>query len=153
MIKLVVDSPRVCIVLYSCPYFLNSTFTTQFYLVFSARKWQVVRENQFELISFLYVPIQTIKDTLIRCFTQFCYSEPDFVKMSSRPEWPPFLHNLCYLHGALRLKARFGRAGWNKPQDFLSLTFTELFVSEILSLVPKYLNVSTSIKQTVYQEI
>ena len=75
---------------------------------------------------------QTIKDTLIRTFTQFSYFEPDVVKMSSRPEWAPFLHNLCYLHGALQLKARLGRAGWNRPQEFFNLRFTELFVSEYL---------------------
>ena len=75
---------------------------------------------------------QTIKDTLIRTFIQFSYFEPDVVKMSSRPEWAPFLHNLCYLHGALQLKARLGRAGWNRPQEFFNLRFTELFVSEYL---------------------
>ena len=58
----------------------------------------------------------------------FGWLDADVVKQSSRPEWPAVLHNLCYLHGALRLRARFGRGGWNSPLDFLSTGNSDLHV-------------------------
>ena len=84
----------------------------------------------YALHNFLY--FQSIKDMLTRCFNQFNYTDSDVLRQCSRGEWAPFLHNLCYLHGAVRLRARFGRAGWNKPDDFFNIRFTELFVSTIL---------------------
>ncbi len=47
--------------------------------------------------------------------------DEDTLRVSSRPEWPLLLFNLFYLHGALRLRARLGRGGWNEPQHFLGV--------------------------------
>ncbi|XP_077137822.1 dynein axonemal heavy chain 5-like [Ranitomeya variabilis] len=50
---------------------------------------------------------------------------------SSRPEWPPLLHNLCFLHGAIRFRTLYG-GGWNCP-DAMTFGCAELMESiEIL---------------------
>ncbi|XP_077977225.1 dynein axonemal heavy chain 8-like isoform X3 [Glandiceps talaboti] len=66
---------------------------------------------------------RVMKDNMIRSLSVI---DADTLKSSSRSEWAPIVHNLCMLHGAVRLRARFGRAGWNRPycMDFSS---TELF--------------------------
>lgn len=66
-----------------------------------------------------------MKDSLIRSFNSF---DSDILKQSSRQEWAPILHNLCYVHAALQLRARFGQSGWNNPKDFSKIGFTELMV-------------------------
>ena len=67
-----------------------------------------------------------MKENLLRAFS---WVDADLLKQSNRTEWAPLLHNICYLHGAIRLRARLGRAGWNQPQDFLRIGNVELFVS------------------------
>lgn len=70
-------------------------------------------------------PWQVMKDSMIRSFSWF---EPDILKQSSRPEWPVMLHNLCFLHAAIQLRARFGQGGWNCPQDFFNIGYSCLQV-------------------------
>ena len=72
--------------------------------------------------------MQTIKDTLQRSFNWISNTDPDILRYATRPEWPAVIHNLCYLHGALHLRARFGRGGWNQPNDFLQIGNMELTV-------------------------
>ena len=67
---------------------------------------------------------------MVRGFNWLAWKETDILKHSSRPEWPAFLHNLAYLHGALRLRARFGRGGWNVPSDFMRIGNTEFTASD-----------------------
>ena len=74
------------------------------------------------LLIFLF---QVMKDSMIRSLSWF---EPDLLRQSSRQEWPVILHNLCYLHAALQLRARFGQGGWNSPTDFNSIGFSALQV-------------------------
>lgn len=62
---------------------------------------------------------------MIRSFSWF---EPDILRQSSRPEWPVMLHNLCFLHAAIQLRARFGQGGWNCPQDFFNIGYSCLQV-------------------------
>ena len=45
-----------------------------------------------------------------------------------RAEWPALLHNLCMLHSLVRLRTRYGLAGWNKPMDLRNLGTAELWV-------------------------
>lgn len=66
-----------------------------------------------------------MKDSLCRSMS---WMEPDILKQSNRAEWPVMLHNLCYLHAAIRLRARFGQGGWNCPADFANISFRELQV-------------------------
>ena len=67
-----------------------------------------------------------MKDSMIRSFSWF---EPDILRQSSRPEWPVMLHNLCYLHAAIQLRARFGQGGWNSPGDFNNIGYNCLQVT------------------------
>ncbi|XP_052708586.1 uncharacterized protein LOC128183562 isoform X10 [Crassostrea angulata] len=73
---------------------------------------------------------KVMKDSMIRSFSWF---EPDILKQSSRPEWPVMLHNLCFLHAAIQLRARFGQGGWNCPQDFFNIGYSCL--QEALAIV------------------
>ena len=70
--------------------------------------------------------LQTMKDGMLRALS---WLDADFLRQNSRGEWAPLVHNLCYLHGAVRLRARFGRGGWNVPTDFLQIGNNELVVS------------------------
>ena len=53
----------------------------------------------------------------------------DLLRASGRLEWPALLHNVCMLHSLLRLRARFGLAGWNKPHDLANVGTASLWVS------------------------
>lgn len=66
---------------------------------------------------------KVMKDSLCRSMS---WMEPDILKQSNRPEWPAMLHNLCYLHATIQLRARFGQGGWNCPEDFGNISFREL---------------------------
>ena len=68
---------------------------------------------------------QTMKENLLRTFS---WLEADTLKQNTRTEWQPFLHNLCFLHGALRLRGRLGRGGWNCPSDFLKIGNSQFHV-------------------------
>ncbi|XP_066278010.1 uncharacterized protein [Branchiostoma lanceolatum] len=57
-----------------------------------------------------------MRDHMVRSMQ---WIEPETLKTSTRPEWPAVLHNLFMVHGALRLRARFGRGGWNRPEDMV----------------------------------
>ncbi|XP_074662754.1 uncharacterized protein LOC141915202 [Tubulanus polymorphus] len=68
-------------------------------------------------------PPKIMKDNLVRFFSN---ADTELLKISNRPEWTPLLHNLCYLHGAIKLRSRFGRGGWNVPDDFKHINDTQL---------------------------
>ena len=53
-----------------------------------------------------------MKEALSRAFSQI---DNDLLRHSSKAEWVPLLHNICYLHCALNLRTRFGQAGWDLP--------------------------------------
>jgi hypothetical protein len=77
-------------------------------------------------IPFLIILFQTMKTNLYRFFS---YLDADILRQSERMEWAAFLHNICYLHGAIKLRTRFGKAGWNVPEAFHHLGVPELTVS------------------------
>lgn len=64
----------------------------------------------------------------------FNYIDADTLKQCQRPEWPALLHNLCYLHGAVRLRARYGRGGWNVPQSLVQIGLQEAMVRMYLTV-------------------
>ncbi|CAH1799095.1 unnamed protein product [Owenia fusiformis] len=72
---------------------------------------------------------KAMKDNLIRAFSAM---DMDMIKQSSRPEWAALLHNIVYLHGALKLRARFTSGGWNNYEDFNQFGGNELM--EALSI-------------------
>ena len=74
---------------------------------------------------FLSCVWQTVRDTVVRALLTI---DPEIVKTSSRSDWLPTVHNLCFLHASLRLRARYGRSGWNIPSDFLQFSNRELVV-------------------------
>ena len=72
-----------------------------------------------------------MKDSILR---SFAWMDADTLKQSSRNEWPAVLHNICYLHAAIQLRARFGKAGWNAPETIQDLSNNELFVRALVAL-------------------
>jgi dynein heavy chain, axonemal len=54
----------------------------------------------------------SMKDALVKAFSLV---DTDLLRHSSKPEWLPLLHNICYLHCALNLRTRFQQAGWDLP--------------------------------------
>jgi dynein heavy chain len=70
--------------------------------------------------------LQTMKDNLVRAFSTM---DPELLRQNNRSEWPALLHNVCYLHAAIKLRARFGRGGWNCPHDFLHIGNNQLQVT------------------------
>ncbi len=57
-------------------------------------------------------PATTTKENILRCFN---WIDPDHIRLSNKPEWPIFLHNLCFFHASLNLRSRYSRCGWNTP--------------------------------------
>ena len=80
----------------------------------------------------MFFVLQTIKTTAVRTLSDL---DPEILKQTSRPEWPVLLHNLCYLHGAIQLRARFGRAGWNNHASFSNIGNDELQVYTASSII------------------
>jgi len=69
---------------------------------------------------------QSTKECLYRSLS---WIDNELLHVSSRPEWPAVLHNLCMLHSAIRLRTRYKLAGWNRPEDFAYVGTAELWVS------------------------
>ncbi|XP_070568705.1 dynein axonemal heavy chain 5-like isoform X4 [Ptychodera flava] len=84
-----------------------------------------IKESMIHSMSMILDPdvITVMKDNMIRSLSVI---DADTLKSSSRSEWAPMVHNLCMLHGAIRLRSRFGRSGWNRPYD-MDFSSSELF--------------------------
>ncbi|XP_041462850.1 dynein heavy chain 8, axonemal-like [Lytechinus variegatus] len=63
-----------------------------------------------------------VKESLLRAVSSF---EPEQLKASSRSEWVPLLHNIAMVHAMIRLRGRYGLAGWNYP-DVMDFSHNEL---------------------------
>jgi dynein heavy chain, axonemal len=73
----------------------------------------------------------SMKEAMSRAFSLI---DNDLLRQSSKPEWVPLLHNICYLHCALNLRTRFAHAGWDLP----SLTsFTNVELSSAFQVVAR----------------
>lgn len=67
-----------------------------------------------------------MKESLVRAFGMI---DSEVLKCSGRAEWPAMLHNLCYIHSAIKLRARFHKAGLNAPNDLLQVGASQFLVS------------------------
>lgn len=63
------------------------------------------------LTAYIRTPL-SMKEALGRAFSQI---DNELLRHSSKAEWIPLLHNICYLHCALNLRTRFSQAGWDLP--------------------------------------
>jgi dynein heavy chain len=82
------------------------------------------------LIAYIRTPL-SMKEAMTRSFSLI---DNDLLRHSSKSEWIPLLHNICYLHCALNLRTRFGQAGWDIP----SLTlFTNVELTSAFQVVAR----------------
>ena len=70
----------------------------------------------------------TMKENMIRSFA--CINQ-ETLRLSSKPEWQPLLHNLAYLHASLKLRARYSKCGWNVPSSYLQELRAEEFINAL----------------------
>lgn len=63
-----------------------------------------------------------MKEAMTRAFSLI---DNDLLRHSTKSEWIPLLHNICYLHCLLNLRTRFAQAGWDLP-GFTLYTNVEL---------------------------
>ncbi|CAF3351101.1 unnamed protein product [Rotaria sp. Silwood1] len=77
------------------------------------------------LIAYIRTPL-SMKEAMARAFSLI---DNDLLRHSSKPEWIPLLHNLCYLHCVLNLRTRFAQAGWDLPTltSFTNVELTSAF--------------------------
>ncbi|MBN3318102.1 DYH6 protein, partial [Atractosteus spatula] len=82
------------------------------------RLWISAQANTSIPVRLMHVSLRIVvdtpknmKDAMLRCLQQV---GPDTLRSCSRAEWPALIHNLCYLHCAVRLRSTAGgTAGWN----------------------------------------
>ncbi|XP_063775387.1 uncharacterized protein LOC134910927 [Pseudophryne corroboree] len=84
------------------------------------RVWLSAQTSQHLPTQLLHDTVKTVVDTPMNIrrgiIQSWQFIDRETVVISSRPEWPSLLHNLCYLHCAARLRTLFGlSAGWNCP--------------------------------------
>ena len=72
-----------------------------------------------------------MKEAMTRAFSLI---DNELLRHSSKPEWVPLLHNLCYLHCVLNLRTRFARAGWDIPT---LTTFTNVELTSAFQVVAR----------------
>ena len=77
------------------------------------------------LIGYIRTPL-SMKEAMTRAFSLI---DNDLLRHSTKPEWVPLLHNICYLHCTLNLRTRFGQAGWDLPNltTFTNVELTSAF--------------------------
>ncbi|CAF0936921.1 unnamed protein product [Rotaria sordida] len=77
------------------------------------------------LIAYIRTPL-SMKEAMTRAFSLI---DNDLLRHSSKPEWIPLLHNICYLHCLLNLRTRFSQAGWDLPTltSFTNVELTSAF--------------------------
>ncbi len=77
------------------------------------------------LTTYIRTPL-SMKEAMTRAFSLI---DNDLLRHSSKPEWIPLLHNICYLHSTLNLRTRFSQAGWDLPTltSFTNVELTSAF--------------------------
>jgi len=77
------------------------------------------------LITTVRAPL-SMKEAMTRAFSLV---DNDLLRHSSKSEWIPLLHNICYLHCALNFRTRFNQAGWDLPTltSFTNVELTSAF--------------------------
>ncbi|XP_073531710.1 dynein axonemal heavy chain 5-like [Phyllobates terribilis] len=99
------------------------------------RLWLSVQAREDLPTSLLHYTVKTVVDNPMNIrrgiILSWKFITHEVLATSSRPEWPPLLHNLCFLHGAIRYRTLYG-GGWNYP-DTMRFGCAELMESmEIL---------------------
>ncbi|XP_073445808.1 uncharacterized protein [Dendrobates tinctorius] len=99
------------------------------------RLWLSAQAREDLPTSLLHYTVKTVVDTPMNIrrgiIRSWKFVNHEVLATSSRPEWPPLLHNLCFLHGAIRFRTLYG-GGWNCP-DAMTFGCAELMESiEIL---------------------
>ncbi|UJR24993.1 hypothetical protein I4U23_006354 [Adineta vaga] len=77
------------------------------------------------LITYIRTPF-SMKEGITRAFSAI---DNDLLRHSSKSEWLPLLHNICYLHSTLNLRTRYNQAGWDIPSltTFTNVELTSAF--------------------------
>ncbi|CAF1326895.1 unnamed protein product [Adineta steineri] len=77
------------------------------------------------LITYIRTPL-SMKEAMARAFSLI---DNDLLRHSSKVEWIPLLHNVCYIHCALNLRTRYNQAGWDLPSltSFTNVELTSAF--------------------------
>jgi len=77
------------------------------------------------LIGYIRTPL-SMREAMTRAFSLI---DNDLLRHSSKSEWIPLLHNICYIHCALNLRTRFGQAAWDLPTltSFTNVELTSAF--------------------------
>lgn len=87
------------------------------------------------LITYIRTPL-SMKEAMTRAFSLI---DNELLRHSSKPEWIPLLHNICYLHCTLNLRTRFGQAGWDLPT---LTTFTNVELTSAFQVVAREFSLS-----------
>lgn len=82
------------------------------------------------LITYVRTPL-IIKEAITRAFSAI---DNDLLRHSSKAEWLPLLHNICYVHSALNLRTRYDQAGWDIPA---LTTFTNVELTSAFQVVAR----------------
>lgn len=82
-----------------------------------------------------------MKDSVLR---SFALVDNEQLKASKRQEWPAVLHNLFFLHGVVRLRARFAFAGWNRPES-LAMTGEDELMDAMRLVMEEFQDTLTSV--------
>ncbi|XP_056421918.1 uncharacterized protein LOC130362045 isoform X2 [Hyla sarda] len=97
------------------------------------RLWLSVQAREDLPAPLLHYTVKTVVDIPMNIrrgiIQSWKFVYPETLASSSRPEWPPLLHNLCFLHCATRFRTLYGvSAGWNGP-DAMRFGCAELMES------------------------
>ncbi|CAF1032650.1 unnamed protein product [Adineta ricciae] len=82
------------------------------------------------LITYVRTPV-SMKEAITRAFSII---DNDLLRHSLKSEWLPLLHNICYIHSTLNLRARYGHAGWDIPS---LTTFTNVELTSAFQVVAR----------------
>ncbi|XP_075124385.1 uncharacterized protein LOC142197756 [Leptodactylus fuscus] len=97
------------------------------------RLWLSVQASEDLPAPLLHCTVKTVIDAPMNLRRGIIHSwkfvNHEMLAASSRPEWPALLHNLCFLHCAIRFRTLNGTsAGWNYP-DAMRFGCAELMES------------------------
>jgi dynein heavy chain len=87
------------------------------------------------LTTYIRTPL-SMKEAMTRAFSLI---DNDLLRHSSKSEWAPLLHNICYLHCALNLRTRFNQAAWDLPTLTL---FTNVELSAAFQVIAREFSLS-----------